>query len=224
MFNAYPLHDYIYGGDDFMGGATIAATVGEGMWKITDTSSSGTPTYTKDATGHGGSVTLLFDNTSEIQNVCLDFGDKLQLDIDSLIEVEFRVKTVATLDSATTLVFGLQSGRNDNTDSTTNNAQFKLVGDNNVVVETDDGTTDLDDKATGKTLVATYKRFVISFAAGKSDVRFFIDGDRVASATTFSMAAATANLQPFVQIQKTADTNTDSVTIDYIGWKSRRAN
>lgn len=218
----YPLQDYVCGGDDFIGGATIAATVGEGMWKITDTSSSGTPTYTKDAAAHGGAVTLAFDNTSEIQNVCLDFGDKLQLDVDQLIDVEFRIKTVAALDSATTLTFGLQTGRNDNTDSTTNNAQFKLVGSNAVVCETDDGTTDNDDKATGKTLVDSYKRFVISFAAGKSDVRFFIDGDRVASATTFDMSAATGQLQPFVQIQKTADTNTDSVTIDYIGWKARR--
>ena len=146
----------------------------------------------------------------------------MQLDIDQLVDVEFRIKTVAALDSATTLVFGLQTGRNDNTDSTTNNAQFKLVGSNAVVVETDDGTTDNDDKATGKTLVDSYKRFVISFAAGTSDVRFFIDGDRVASATTFDMSAATGQLQPFVQIQKTADTNTDSVTIDYIGWKARR--
>ena len=218
----YPVQDFVYGGDDFMGGATIAATVGEGMWKITDTSSSGTPTYTKDAAAHGGAVTLAFDSQGEIQNVCLDFGDKLQLDIDSLIEIEFRLKTVAALDSATTLVFGLQSARNDDTDSTTNNAQFKLVGSNAVVCETDDGTTDNDDKATGKTLVDAYKRFVISFAAGKSDVRFFIDGDRVASATTFSMAAATGQLQPFVQIQKTADTNTDSVTIDYVFWKARR--
>ena len=222
MFNAYPLHDYIYGGDDFIGGATLAATVGEGLWKITDTSSSGTPTYTKDAAAHGGVVTLAFDSATEVQNVCLDFGDKLQLDIDSLIEVEFRVKTVATLDTATTLVFGLQSNRNDNTDSTTNNAQFKLVGSNAVVLETDDGTTDNDDKSSGKTLVDSYKRFVISFAAGKSDVRFFIDGDRVGSAQTFSMAAATGQLQPFVQLQKTSDNNTDSVSIDYIGWKARR--
>jgi hypothetical protein len=100
--------------------------------------------------------------------------------------------------------------------------QFKLVGSNAVLIETDDGTTDNDDKATGQTLVASFKRFVISFAAGKSDVRFFIDGDRVASATTFSMAAATGQLQPFVQIQKTSDNNTDSVSIDYIGWKARR--
>lgn len=218
----YPLQDYVCGGDDFMGGATIAATVGEGMWKITDTSSAGTPTYTKDAAAHGGAVTLAFDSQSEVQNVCLDFGNKLQLDIDELIEVEFRIKTVAALDSATTLVFGLQTNRADDTDSTTNNAQFKLVGSNAVVCETDDGTTDNDDKATGKTLVDSYKRFVISFATGKSDVRFFIDGDRVAASTTFSMAAATGQLQPFVQLQKTADNNTDSVSIDYIGWKARR--
>jgi hypothetical protein len=218
----YPLQDYVCGGDDFIGGATIAATVGEGMWKITDTSAAGTPTYTKDAAAHGGVVTLAHDLTVEVQNVCLDFGNKLQLDIDQLIDVEFRIKTVAALDSATTLTFGLQSDRADNTDSTTNNAQFKLVGSNAVVCETDDGTTDNDDKATGKTLVDSYKRFVISFAAGKSDVRFYIDGDRVAAGTTFSMVAATGQLQPFVQIQKTADSNTDSVSIDYIGWKARR--
>jgi hypothetical protein len=218
----YPVQDYVTGGDDFMGGATIAATVGEGVWKITDTSAAGTPTYTKDAAAHGGVVTLAHDATAEVQNVCLDFGDKLQLDVDQLIDVEFRIRTVAVLDSATTLTFGLQSNRNDNTDSTTNNAQFKLVGNNSVVVETDDGTTDLDDRATGRTLVASYKRFVISFATGKNDVRFFIDGDRVAASTLFTMAAATGQLQPFVQLQKTADNNTDSVSIDYIYWRARR--
>jgi len=222
MFNAYPLHDFIYGGDDFIGGATLAATVGEGLWKITDTSSAGTPTYTKDAAAHGGVVTLAFDSQNEVQNVCLDFGDKLQFDIDSLIEVEFRVRTVATLAASSTLTFGLQTNRADDTDTTTNNAQFKLVGSNSVVVETDDNVRDNDDIATGQSLVATFRRFVISFAAGKGDVRYFIDGDRVASATLFNMSSATGQFQPFVQIQKTANANTNSVSIDYIGWRSRR--
>lgn len=213
--------DYVELKEDFLGGATIAATVGEGMWKITDTSSSGTPTYVKDS-AHGGSVTLTLEATGEIQNVCLDFGDKLQFDIDNLQYAIFRVKTVAALDSATTLTFGLQSARNDNTDSTTNNAQFKLVGSNAVVCETDDGTTDNDDKATGKTLVDSYKEFTINFANGKDDVRFYIDNEPVATGTTFSMSAATGSLQPFVQIQKTADTNTDSVTIDLIYVKATR--
>lgn len=217
----YPLHDYVYDNEDFIGGATISTTVGEGRWKITDTSAAGTPTYVK-TNEHGGVFTMTMANNVEVENLCIDFGDVLQLDIDSLIDVEFRLKTVAALDTATTLTFGLQSARNDNTDSTANNAQFKLVGSNAVVCETDDSVLDNDDKATGKTLVDSYKRFVISFAAGKSDVRFFIDGERVASNFTFSMVNATGLLQPFVQIQKTADSNTDLVSIDYIGWKARR--
>jgi len=219
---SYEVDAFIHEKDDFMGGATIAATVGEGAWKITDTSATGTPTYTKDAAAHGGVFTMAFDSATEVQNVCLDYGDKLQLDIDSLMWIRFKVKTVAVLDSATTLTFGLQSNRNDNTDSTTNNAQFKLVGSNAVVVETDDGTTDNDDKATGQTLVATYKLFEINFAKGKSDVRFYIDREPVATGTPFTMAATTGQLQPFVQLQKTSDNNTDSVSIDYVEYLARR--
>lgn len=219
----YPVQDYIADGDDFLGGATLSTTVGEGWWKITDTSAAGTPTYTKDAAAHGGAVTLAFDAQTEIQNVCMDFGDKLQLDIDQLVYVQFRVKTVATLDTATTLTFGLQTNRNDNTDSTTNNAQFKLVGSNAVVVETDDNVNDIDDKATGKTLGTTYKLFEINFASGKNDVKFFIDREEVASSTVFNMSNATGQFQPFVQLQKTADNNTDSVSIDFVWWLARRS-
>ena len=208
--------------DDFFGGKTYTATVGEGNWKITDTSSSGTPTYASVSPSATGEIALTFDSANEIQNVCLDFGDKLCFDIDNLQRVVFIVKTVASLNAATTLAFGLQSARNDDTDSTTNNAQFKLAGSNAVVCETDDGTTDNDDKASGVSLVATYKEFVIDFTGGKSDVKFYIDGQRVASTTTFSMSAATGSLQPFVQISKTASTNVNSVTIDFVGVYCKR--
>jgi hypothetical protein len=120
------------------------------------------------------------------------------------------------------LAFGLQSARDDNTDSTANNAQFKLAGSNAIVCETDDGTTDNDDKATGLSLVATYRECVIDFTGGKSDVKFYVDGNRVASTTTFTMAAATSSLQPFVQMSKTASTNVNSVTIDYVSVECKR--
>jgi len=210
--------------DDFVGGRTITATVGEGDWKVTDTSSAGTPTYALVTPSANGEVALTLEATSEVQNVCLDFGDKLCFDIDNIQSVEMRVK-VSGCTSGTTLAFGLQSGRNDNTDSTTNNAQFKMVGATSttaVVVETDDGTTDNDDVATGATLATTYKRFFIDFTGGKSNVKFYIDNQRVAAATTFSMAAATGSLQPFVQISKAANTNVDSVTIDYVKVCSKR--
>lgn len=207
--------------DDFNGTvATFPSSADPATpWLVDDTSSSGTPAYTRGTSA----ATLTLASTNEIENVCLHFGDALDFDIDDIISIEFRAKVTATLDSATTIVMGLGSARNDDPDAVAANAFFKLAGSNAVVVETDDGVTDDDDNATGVSLAATYKRFVISFANGKSDVRFFIDGARVAASSTFDMSGYSAGLQPIFQIQKTADTNTDSLTIDYVKVLSRRS-
>lgn len=198
-----------------------ASPTNSDRWDIADTSSAGTPTYTVG--GINGEATLAFDNTSEVQNVCLFQSDVLNWDIDLLQRIEMRVKTVASLDSATSIAWGLASARNDAIDSIAAHASFRVIGSNAVVVETDDGTTDLDDKATGVSLVATYQKFVIDFTGGTEDVKFYINGVRVAASTTFDMSAYTAGLQPYVQLQKTADTNTDSVITDYIKIVSKRA-
>lgn len=218
------IQDFAIFEDDFWGADTFS-TAGQGSpWAIADTSSSGTPTYATVSPSATGEVALTLAATNEVENVCLSFGDKLCFDIDNIQRFEARVK-VSGCTSGTTIAFGLQSARNDDTDATANNAQFKMVGATSttaVVVETDDGTNDLDDKATGTTLATTYKKFVIDFSDGKSDVKFYIDGVRVAASTTFTMAAATSSLQPFVQIQKTATTNADAVTIDYVKIVCRR--
>ena len=208
--------------EDFLGPQTLTASpAGSDQWDIADTSSSGTPTYTVGGTN--GEATLAFDNTSEIQNVCLFKSDVLNFDIDYIHSIELRVKTVASLDSATSLAFGLCSARNDAIDSLAAHASFRLIGSNSLVVETDDSVNDNDDVATGATLVDTYKRFVIDFTGGKSNVKFYVDGVRVAASTTFDMSNYSAGFQPYVQLQKTADTNTDSVVIDYIKIVSKRA-
>jgi len=208
--------------EDFLGPQTLTASpAGSDQWDIADTSSSGTPTYTVGGTN--GEATLAFDNTSEIQNVCLFKSDVLNFDIDYIHSIELRVKTVASLDTATSLAFGLCSARNDAIDSLAAHASFRLIGSNSLVVETDDSVNDNDDVATGATLVDTYKRFVIDFTGGKSNVKFYVDGVRVAASTTFDMSNYSAGLQPYVQLQKTADTNTDSVVIDYIKIVSKRA-
>jgi len=215
------IQDFVEFCEDFLGPQTLTASPGgSDLWDIADTSSAGTPTYTVG--GINGEATLTLESTSEVQNVCLFQSDVLNYDIDLLQRIEMRVKTAATLDSATSLAFGLASARNDAIDSITAHASFRIIGNNTLVVETDDGTTDKDDIATGATLAATYKKFVIDFSGGKSDVKFYVDGERVAATTTFDMSAYSAGLQPYVQIQKTADTNTDSVTIDYIKICSKR--
>lgn len=183
-------------------------------WSVTDTSSSGTPTKEMHADGYH----LAFDNTSEVQNLCLSWGDVLSLDIGLLKSIEFLLLwDASTKDSATSLAFGIQSARNDNPDSTTINAQFRMKAAGTgltLEAETDDGVTDVDDKSTGQSLSTTLKKCKIDFRAGLNDVRFFVDGQPVCTDTTFDMSAiSSGNVQPFVQLQKTADTNTDGVKV-----------
>jgi hypothetical protein len=213
------IQDFQEWSDDFNGTVAAFPTSADPAtaWLVDDTSSSGAPTYTKGTS----EATLTLASTTEVENVCLHFNDALDFDIDSIIRMEFRAKVTATLDSATTVVMGLGSARADDPDAVAANAFFKLAGSNVVVVETDDGTTDNDDNATGVSLSSTYKRFVIDFSGGKSDVKFYIDGVKVGT-ETFTMSAYSSGLQPIFQIQKTSDSNTDALTIDYVKVVSRR--
>lgn len=205
--------------DNFIGHRVYSATAGSNVghnWLIVDTSSSGTPTYAPVVARRG--VTLTLEATEEVQNVCMAHGNKLGFDIDDLVEVEWQVKMgQALLDSATSLAFGMTGDRHDAIDSIAYAALFRLIGASAaVLVETDDGVRDNDDVATGKTLATTMKRFVISFATGKSDVRFFVDGQPVATSTTFDMSAYTGAMQPLLQIQKSSDTAADAVTVEKV--------
>src|SRR6476646_3935471 len=176
--------------DQFIGHRVYSATPGSNIghnWLITDTSAAGTPTYAPVTTERGLKVD--FDNTNEVQNVGASWGDKLGVRLTDIVEFRCRVKmNQAAVNAASTFTFGLTSGRNDNPDSPTLNAQFKIDGSVSttlVVVETDDNVNDNDDKATGQTLINAEKEFEISFANGLKDVRFFIDGQPVATGTTF---------------------------------------
>jgi len=57
---------------------------------------------------------------------------------------------------------------------------------------------------------------------GKTNIGFYGANDygslrRVAQGTRFTMGAYSSGLQPFLQIQKTADTNTDNLDVLEIG-------
>jgi hypothetical protein len=221
------IQDFVEFCEDFLGPMTLTASPSNGdQWDIADTSTDGTPTYTVG--GINGEATLAFDEEAEVQNVCLFQSDVLNYDIDLLQSIEMRVKVTAAvggvLDSATSVAFGLCSARNDAIDSLAAHASFRAIGSNAIVVESDDAVTDLDDKSTGASFVSgTYKKCYIDFTGGKSNVKFYIDGARVAALTTFDMSGYSAGLQPYVQLQKTADANIDSVTIDYVKIRSKRA-
>jgi len=184
-----------------------------------------TATFVGNVSGAVGVMALALEATSQVQNVCVSFGDVLALDSLMLRYVEFRARMAVALGTtATTMVaFGLASERNDTIDTIAEAALFRILGDGSdaVVVESDDGTTNNDDVATGVTLTTTFKRFGIDFSKGLSDVRFFADDangrlTRVASGTTFDLSALTAGegLQFYAQIQKAANTELGTLQID----------
>ena len=216
------IQDFIEYDDDFLGHGLLATTQAHDDWLIAETSAAGTPTFVRG--GVAGQVTLTMDTTAEVENVCLYQGDTLNFDIDDIDHIELSVKQgQATIDSTSQIAFGLVSARNDDIDTIAHAALFRLVGTNDLVVETDDAVLNLDDVATGQSLANAFKKFVISFASGTKDVRFFVDGSRVSASTTFDMSSYTGALQPFLQLQKTSDTNGDAVSIDYVRIVSRRA-
>lgn len=206
--------------DHFDRAQALTTTPGVNGWTVKDTSSSGTPTYLC-LTEDGGAIKLLLAATSEEEIVTMYQNDVLMYDLAMLQRVWWIAK-VSGIDAVTTLVFGLGTAQNDTEDSMTVNAWFRMEGSastSNVVVETDDGTSDLDDKATGATLSSTYKKFEIDFTNGLSDIRFLIDGDRVAAGTTFTLASITSgqNVQPFVQLHKASGTGVPAVQIAQFG-------
>jgi len=202
--------------DYFNRAQALTTTPGANGWTVKDTSAAGTPTYLV-ATGDGGGMVLTCTSTSEAQIITMYHNNVLCFDVRTIQNVEIIAK-VSGVDAVTTLTMGVAAAQADADDDIVTNAWFRMEGSVStslVVVETDDAVTDTDDVATGKTLSSTYKTFVIDFTKGISDVRFYIDGERVASGTTFTMAGLTAglNVQPFVQLQKASGAGTPVATI-----------
>lgn len=217
------IRDFIVYEDDFIGtSATLPASADPATpWLIDDTSAAGTPTYVRNA----GEAVLTLASNNEVENVCLHHGDALSFDIDDIQRVEMRVKLGAALTTGTILTFGVGSARNDDADLVAAHATFRMVGATStsaVFAETDDGVRDNDDIATGQSLGTIYKEFVIDFTGGKSNVRFYVDGVRVAASTLFDMSGYSLGLQPIIQLQKAANTNVDAVSIDYVKITSKR--
>jgi hypothetical protein len=204
--------------DDFNGAvATLPTSADPALpWLVDDTSVTGTPTYTKGTSN----LTMTLNNDNAVVNICTHFNDALDFDIDDLQRVEMRVRIgAATFTSGSTLVFGVGSARDDTPDSVAAHAWFRMEGANSttlVYCESDDGTRDVNDISSGVTLGTTFKEFVIDFTGGKSNVKFYIDGQRVAATQVFDMSAYSSGLQPIIQLQKAANTNADSVVMDYI--------
>lgn len=193
--------------DNFARAQAFTTTPGMNGWTAVLT---GTTPTAVCVTEDGGGFGLATTNTSESQLAVLYHNDVLAFDVRKIHQAWWVIK-MGTVDAVTNVAVGLASAHNTTLDSVATNAWFRLIGATSttaIVVETDDATHDQDDVATGTTLSTTYKKFLIDFTQGLADVRFFIDGARVASGTTFNMSSLGAglNVQPYLSFGKASGT------------------
>lgn len=198
--------------DHFDRAQELSTTPGHNGWTVKDTSAAGTPTYLINDKG----LTITLANDSEIEVATAYFNDVLSDRLEDIARVDMTVE-VANINAITTLVFGVASAQDDTPDDVAVHAWFRMQGSASttaIVAETDDGTNDANDIATGETLAAVLKRCVIDLN-NLSDVKFYVDGERVAESQTFNLSGITSGqkVQPFVQIQKTAGAGTPAVSI-----------
>lgn len=205
--------------EDFFGTGVITATqADDNMWRAVLTGT--TPTVARVTPSSSGEVELTNTATEEAQVATLYQSDILQFDIDKIKEVHFRVKmNQAALTSGSVVAFGVIGNHNADVDAIAQSVLFQVTAATSttlVYCASDDGTAETAPTSTGVALINAYKDFLISFAEGTDDIRFFIDGVPVLTGTTFDMSNYTGSLQLWAQCQKASSTNTDEITIDRI--------
>ncbi len=220
--------------EDFLGLRVIpdvdAEDLSQGIWASQSTASAA-PARVADY--DNGAIKMVLDNGNEVGDQTIYWGDEQNIDSDQGPFMICRVMTSAIGVAADKMLWGFGSARNALADSVANNAWIMLAGASLALKgESDDATTDSDDKAlttedgTAVTLTAgVWYEFMISMnpihGASATDVRFFYrstlggDWSRLISGTTTFKFGADIACQPYFQIEKTSGTSTPDLQIDY---------
>jgi hypothetical protein len=138
-----------------------------------------------------------------------------------ILEARVALQTLPTLLSIA--VWGLAGDKNAVADTVAESIWFRVEGNGVVTVESDDTVNEKNDIATGVTLTAgTYALFRID-CSDIADVKFYINGNRVAASTTFNMSQVpTLKLQPYAHMSKASGAGLGVLDIDFIRiWQNR---
>lgn len=157
--------------------------------------------------------------TNEAEDAVLYWGDQTSVCVLNDVQFEAVVDMATLPTTGVVAVFGMAGDHNLDKDTVAESAWFRMDASGVIKVETDDGTTNTDDTATGITAVAgTANVFRIDFS-DLSDVKFYIDGARVAGATTHDISALTTTtglMQPYFSLDKASGTGVADMDIDAV--------
>ena len=215
---------YFY--DDFTGlvGQVLAADAAQ-TWGVIDVSAAGltTPIILPGTavSGATGVVEIMMDvGQNEAQDSGIYWADQTPISILNDVQFECRLAMHTIPGAATVGVWGMCGAHNLDKDTIAESAWFRIEGSGALLLETQDTTNNNDDVATGITLVADeYHIFRIDFSA-IADVKFYMDGVRLAPATTFDMSNLTAieaMMQPYFMLDHAAVAQAGSSVISSFG-------
>lgn len=165
---------------------------------------------------YGSANRLLLTATSEVQKVDIlsDYG--FAAGANAFIEAEVNV--ISTGGAAADFNIGAASGTHGtDADSIATSAFFHLDGaSNNINAECDDGTNETAATDTTLDLTAGTAFTVWIDMRDLTSVKYYVNGARVLSGTTFSMAAASGTLYLLAHLEKTTGTDTYDVKVNYL--------
>lgn len=212
--------------DDFLGSDVVipaAASPESGCKWVKKIVGAAPPTAGLVADGVNGILQCAMDATSEKQNAEAYWNDELQLSVVQglVFEARFAASVLPTL--AGEIVCGLVSAWADGLDAATYSVFVTLDGSGEIFCEKDDNATD-ESATSGVTLVASEYCVVRIDCTDYADIKFFVNGNRVASGTTFDWAASAANskVQPIFGCYKASGAGLGTGLLDYIRvWQNR---
>ena len=218
--NTYPLQFY----DDFNGVAGGSVFDGTYSWNVLDVSALGAVTTAIVADSSGGQFLLALDAQAEAQDAVLYQPASKTFDVGNGLIFEARINMAVAPGAGVRAVAGMSGPHDLDKDTTANAAWFSWSASMATAVETDDTTNNTAATAVDTAVAGTYNIYRIDFTT-LANVKFFIDGVRVATGTTFNMSTltgATAILQPYFSLDKTGDVGLGDLDIDYVKiWSNR---
>lgn len=215
--------------EDFCGAFTAIPAGGSEesgcLWSKKLVQTGGSPSVAIVADAAGGIVQCALDNTGEKQDAALYMGDQRQFDVSKDLMVEFRIKVSVTPTLVAEVYWGLFDNWADGeVDAATYMVCFCCDGSTSVYCESDDNSNDKSADS-GKTAATGDWHVYRIEAFDQADLHFYVDGERVASSTTFDFSNATganAILQPMVGCYKASGAGVGTVQVDYVKiWSDR---
>ena len=181
----------------------------------------GVPTVAKSAGVVNAHMLCSLHVSANKQDAALNWDDQLVFSLaqGAIFETRLSLTTLPTLNGIAS--FGLWGAWADA--GSAYRVGFEVPAGGLCACESDDNATDTS-VSSGQTLVAgTYNIFRIDCTT-QTDIKFFIDGVRVAGSTTFNNAASTANskCQPHLGLYKASGAGLGVMSVDYVKiWQNR---